>query len=84
MTPPNSEFSLDCAKEVCEEISKNLPLDNLAEDVGQMLMKVLPLQARFPLSRVLTDITMSRFVIVQVEVMATRTADDDDAHNGEE
>ena len=48
-----------------------------------MLMKVLPPQARLTLSRVLTDMTKSKFVIVKVEVAATQIADGD-THQGQE
>jgi len=84
LTPPDPELSLNRAKEVSEEISKNLSPDNLPGNLEQMLMEVLPPQARLPLSRVLTGMTKSRFVIVQVEVVATQIADGDDTHQSKE
>ena len=78
------ELSLEHAKEVSGEITKNLSADKLPDDLERMLMEVLPPQARFPLMRALTDMTKSKFVITQAEVTATQIADGDDADQSEE
>lgn len=81
---PEPDLSLERAKEVSEEISKNLSSGNMPDNLEQMLLEVLPPQARFPLIRALTDMTKSRFVIVQVEVTATQIVGSNDAHQSEE
>lgn len=80
----SANLPLESAKKVTEEISQTLSLDKMPGNLEEILTESLPPQARLPLSRALTDMIKSSFVIVYVEVGATRIADGDDTQKSKE
>ena len=78
VTTNEAALSLEHAKEVAEEINASLSPDKMPGNLEELLMERLPPQARLPLSRALSEMRKSSFVIVQVEVEGTQIADGDD------